>query len=129
MIPDTINKIELSKITGWTDRQHRQIAAEGYFPAPVKGQYQLVPTFKGLARYWSEQLASKEDSIGPARKSYLEARTKAVELQTDIERGKYVQKSEIGHRAWRRVSRLAVGRDTPRAASYRRVFRLPFATP
>jgi hypothetical protein len=45
---------QLAKLSGLTDRGLRELAAEGWFPKPVNGQYQLVPTIQGLLRYYRE---------------------------------------------------------------------------
>jgi hypothetical protein len=36
------------------DRRLRQIAGEGFFPEPDRGEYQLTPTLLGLVRYYRE---------------------------------------------------------------------------
>ncbi|HNQ90858.1 MAG TPA: hypothetical protein PKM73_19765 [Verrucomicrobiota bacterium] len=60
---------QLVKLSGLTDRRLRELAAEGWFPKPVNGQYQLVPTIQGLLRYYREREQSRVmldayDSIG-----------------------------------------------------------------
>ncbi|HNQ88399.1 MAG TPA: hypothetical protein PKM73_07295 [Verrucomicrobiota bacterium] len=60
---------QLVKLSGLTDRRLRELSAEGWFPKPVNGQYQLVPTIQGLLRYYREGERSRVmldayDSIG-----------------------------------------------------------------
>lgn len=50
----TLSAEVLCSLTGLTDRRHRQIAKEGFFPPPVKGQYQLTPTLQGMFKYYRE---------------------------------------------------------------------------
>lgn len=50
----TISAENLCKLTELTDRRHRQLARDGWFPNPVGGQYQLVPTIKGILKYYRE---------------------------------------------------------------------------
>jgi hypothetical protein len=50
---------KLCALTGMTDRRHRQIAAEGFFPSPVKGEYQLSATIKGMFQYYRDQSKRK----------------------------------------------------------------------
>ncbi len=45
---------QLVKLSGLTDRRLRELAAEGWFPKAVNGQYQLVPTIQGLLRSYRE---------------------------------------------------------------------------
>lgn len=52
--PATITAEKLCALTGLTDRRHRQLAGEGYFPPPIKGVYQLTPTISGMFRYYRE---------------------------------------------------------------------------
>lgn len=51
---ETITGDKLCGHTGLTDRRHRQLASEGYFPPPVKGLYQRDATLTGLFRYYRE---------------------------------------------------------------------------
>ena len=44
---------KLCAITGLSDRRH-QIAKAGYFPPPVKSQYQLIATLQGMCGYYRE---------------------------------------------------------------------------
>lgn len=50
----TISAEKLCSLTGLTDRRHRQLAKEGYFPSPIKSQYQLAATISGAFRYYRE---------------------------------------------------------------------------
>lgn len=50
----TISAEELCGLTGLTDRRHRQLAEQGYFPAPIKSQYQLEPALRGLFSYYRQ---------------------------------------------------------------------------
>ena len=64
--PQTISAEKLCALTGLTDRRHRQLAKEGYFPPPIKSQYQLTPTISGMFRYYREynaRLKNKKESI------------------------------------------------------------------
>jgi len=42
----------LEKLTGLTDRRHRQLAKLGHFPAPKNAQYQLAATLRGMFAYY-----------------------------------------------------------------------------
>ena len=45
---------QLVNITGLSDRRHRQLADEGFFPAPMDGKYSMEPTLRGICRYYRE---------------------------------------------------------------------------
>lgn len=53
--PQLISGDKLAALTGLTDRRHRQLAKESWFPSPSHGQYQLIPTLQGLFRYYRER--------------------------------------------------------------------------
>jgi hypothetical protein len=94
--PGTISGEKLCELTGLTDRRHRQLALEGYFPPPSVGEYQLRPTLIGMFRYFRDQLHKKEDSLAGERKKYTQARREKIQEETAILRREYVRKSEIG---------------------------------
>ena len=74
----------LCELTGLTDRRHRQIAAEGYYPPPDRGRYRIKETLIGLFRYYREQLHKKEDNLATERKKYTIARREKLELETEL---------------------------------------------
>ncbi|HEV2210841.1 MAG TPA: hypothetical protein VG167_18870 [Verrucomicrobiae bacterium] len=92
---DTISGDELCEITGLTDRRHRQLATEGYFPSPRKGRYKLHETLAGLFRFFREQLHSKEDSLAVERKAAVHAKRIKLETETAILKGLYVEREQI----------------------------------
>ena len=53
--PGTITALQLARLSGLTERHLRDLAAEGVFPKPVNGLFQLVPTIQGLLRYYRER--------------------------------------------------------------------------
>jgi hypothetical protein len=91
-----ISREELTAKTGWTDRQHRQIAKEGFFPAPVRGFYQREATLEGLICY----LVDKRNN--PLVKSHVrvnEARALKIEKEiaaTEKPRGVWVDPKSVG---------------------------------
>jgi hypothetical protein len=64
--PGLIHQDKLCSITGLTDRRHRQLASQGYFPCPSKGYYETSATIKGMFSYYREQtrsLRQKQESL------------------------------------------------------------------
>jgi hypothetical protein len=57
---NTISGAELCAFTGLTDRRHRQLADDGFFPPPINGDYPMPDTIRGLFRYYREALANRE---------------------------------------------------------------------
>ena len=50
-----ISATELEDLTGLTDRRHRQIAGEGYFPKPERGIYIRADTLRGMFQFYRER--------------------------------------------------------------------------
>ena len=66
---NTIAAAQMAKLSGLTERHLRDLAAEGIFPKPVNGVFQLVPTIQGLMRYYRERdqqriIQDTYDSLG-----------------------------------------------------------------
>jgi hypothetical protein len=86
---------KLCELSGLTDRRHRQLADEGYFPPPIKGDYQPWPTIRGMFRYFREQLHKKGDSLAAEQKLKCKAQREKTEVETEILRQAYIKKSDI----------------------------------
>ena len=52
---ENISSAALATMTGLSDRRHRQLAKDGWFPPPSRGAYQRDVTFKGLFKYFKER--------------------------------------------------------------------------
>jgi hypothetical protein len=52
--PQVISAEKLSALTGLSDKRHRQLAKDGYFPAPTDGEYLVSQTIAGLFKYFRE---------------------------------------------------------------------------
>lgn len=84
---ETIHGDELEKLTGLSDRRHRQIAKAGYFPPPVKGMYQLVATLRGMFKYYQESTTStmKEKKIAEEHRKLFLANEETEGRLTDTD--------------------------------------------
>jgi hypothetical protein len=65
-----ISASELESLTGLTDRRHRQLAIEGFFPKPRLSKYLREETIHGLFRYYRER--SEKDLLTKSRKELLD---------------------------------------------------------
>lgn len=81
--------------TGLTDRRHRQIAAEGYFPAPVDGVYQLSKTIVGMFRYYREQAEKSKGRITDLRSVNLEKQNRRLDLEMARIEGTMIELREV----------------------------------
>lgn len=82
----TISGERLCTLTGLSDRRHRQLAEQGYFPPPIKGQYQLTPTIQGMFRYYRELQARGNDEFAMERLRKTRAEANLAELRLSRER-------------------------------------------
>lgn len=91
----TITADKLCVLTGLTDRRHHQIADEGYFPKPNRGEYALVPTIQGLFRYYRELSQKAKSKLVELNESKAESESKILRLKLAKEEKKSVDKSEV----------------------------------
>lgn len=98
----TITSDELTELTGFTDRRHRQLASAGYFPAPTRGQYQKEKTKDGIIRYLRELASKKNGELAQEQLALTKlkrelTRTKRDQAQEELLewRGNYVEKAVV----------------------------------
>lgn len=86
-----ISSDRLAALTGLTDRRHRQLAKEGYFPEPERGQYELAPTLRGLFKFYRE--VRQKDTGNQAAEKLRKTKEGADKLALENEktRGRLVE--------------------------------------
>lgn len=97
-MPGSIQHIsaeKLSLLTGLTDRRHRQLAADGWFPRPERGQYELVKTLQGMFRFYREAQLNTRDRINELKAGKLQRETEKIELEMQRMSGATVKFSEV----------------------------------
>lgn len=92
----TMSSEKFCSISGYTDRQHRNIAKAGYFPPPYRGQYQTAKCLTGLIKYQREQLLKKHDTLRHEQELTAMIRRKEAQLDYDLKLEKYLLKADIG---------------------------------
>jgi len=102
----TIDAEKLCALTGVTDRRHRQIAKDGYFPPPLNGQYQFAATLQGLFRYYRELSKKRHSSIEDEKRKKLTAERKIEELKLARMMGNSLEAESVV-RAWQGVVMIA----------------------
>lgn len=85
----TITSDQLCALTGLTDRRHRQLAKEGYFPPPKMSKYSFVPTLKGMFRYYREM--NNDD----AKKLTVDLRNAHLQHGLDLKRQVTLRKDHV----------------------------------
>ena len=98
----TISGAQLCSLTGLTDRRHRQLAADGYFPSPIKGEYQLTPTLQGMFRYYREQQHRGNDDLATERLRKTRAEANLAEIRLAKERKHALDKDSV-FRCWENI--------------------------
>ena len=74
------------EITSLTDRRHRQLADQGYFPPPINGVYQFTPCLSGMVRYLREMADRNSDSMADEKLMKTRAERQLAELKLSRER-------------------------------------------
>ena len=92
----TISTARLCALCGYTDRRLRQLAAQGFFPSPIRGDYQAGATIQGLFRHFRELLARKSGKRELELERLATLKRETAEFELAQLRGLYVLKSEIG---------------------------------
>lgn len=83
---DRLPAEKLCEITTLSDRRHRQLADEGYFPPPINGVYQMTATLRGLVRYLREQATKAESCMEEEKLKKLKADRRLAELDLQKKR-------------------------------------------
>ncbi len=98
----TISGRRLCTLTGLTDRRHRQLAKDGYFPPPIKGQYQLTPTLQGMFRYYRELQHRGNDDFAMERLRKTRAEANLAEIRLAKERKDALDRHSV-IRTWENI--------------------------
>jgi hypothetical protein len=93
---ETISAKKLTELTGFTDRWIRQLAAEGLFPPPIRGNYEAEATIAGLFQHFQALVAKKTDTLRVEQEKLTRARRETAEEELRILRLEYVKTTEIG---------------------------------
>jgi len=97
---------KLCTLTGVSDKRHRQIAKEGFFPPPINGQYQMALTLQGLFRYYRELGKRKHSTFESERTKKLAAERRIEELKLARMLGNSLD-AEAVVRAWQNCIMVA----------------------
>ena len=98
----TISGARLCTLTGLSDRRHRQLADDGYFPPPIKGEYQLTPTIQGMFRYYRELQGRSNDDFAMERLRKTRAEAHLAELRLSRERKESLDAQSV-FKSWENI--------------------------
>lgn len=91
----TITADLLCRITNLSDNRHRQLAKLGYFPPPIKGQYQMEPALQGVIRYLRDQAAKSENTLEQEKLKKLTAERQLAELLLATKKGEALDAAAV----------------------------------
>lgn len=94
--PGTISAEKLCSLTGMSDRQHRNISKQGYFPPPYRGRYMADEAITGMFRYKDELNKKKSDTAKATKERHDTAKADMAEEELAEFREQYVLKALIG---------------------------------
>lgn len=81
--------------TGLTDRRHRQIAEEGYFPAPVGGVYDLAKTVAGMIAFYRDQAEKAKGRITDLKQQNLEKQNRRLDIEIKRIEGEMIEMRDV----------------------------------
>lgn len=93
--PQTITAEKLCALSGLTDRRHRQLAAEGYFPPPIESMYQLAPTIQGLFRYYREHNTRTKEKLVNTKDEKTQKEIRLLDMKISEQERQSVKRSEV----------------------------------
>lgn len=93
--PQKITADKLCVLTGLTDRRHRQLADDGYFPAPVGGEYLLSATIQGLFRFYREGRKETRDEMAQEKIGLTRAQREAQERENRRRSGQLAEAADV----------------------------------
>ena len=96
----------LCSLTGLTDRRHRQISKDGYFPPPLNGQYQFTASIQGMFRHYRELSQKRHSTTEDEKRKKLTAERKIEELKLARMMGNSLEAESVV-RAWQGVVMIA----------------------
>jgi phage terminase Nu1 subunit (DNA packaging protein) len=99
----TISGEQLCTLTGLSDRRHRQLAKDGYFPPPMKGQYQLTLTLQGMFRYYRDLQSRSNDEFAMERLRKTRAEANLAEIKLAKERKEALDCKSV-MRTWENIA-------------------------
>lgn len=91
----TISGNQLEILTGLTDRRLRQLAKAGYFPPPIKGQYQQTVTIRGLFKYYREDHNHSAKTLNEAKLTKLKADAEMARIKVAQARRLTIDRGEV----------------------------------
>jgi len=88
---EEVSQKDLCRITGLTDRRHRQLAEAGAFPGPIDGKWKLLEVFQGLLRHYRTAAERKTDALAAEELRRTRAEADLAEMKRDRMAGRLIE--------------------------------------
>jgi hypothetical protein len=98
MADGTMGSEEFSSLTGLTDKRHRQLAKEGWFPPPEDGRWKTAPCIRGMFKYYRVMSEWNE------RKTNVELKNQLLQIAVKAKLREYIPAAEVRRFMARMVS-------------------------
>ncbi|MBL9138658.1 MAG: hypothetical protein JNK85_22505 [Verrucomicrobiales bacterium] len=89
MADGTMSSEEFSSLTGLTDKRHRQLAKEGWFPPPEDGRWKTAPCIRGMFKYYRGSAERNE------RKTNIELKNQLLQIAVKAKLHEYIPTTEV----------------------------------
>lgn len=89
MADGTMASEEFSSLTGLTDKRHRQLAKEGWFPPPEDGRWKTAPCIRGMFKYYRGTAERNE------RKTNVELKNQLLQIAVKARLREYIPAIEV----------------------------------
>jgi hypothetical protein len=110
---------KLCDLTGLSDRWHRKLAEQGYFPTPINGMYQKDKAVAGIVRYYRERHSKIARTIAEDKSLKTKREIELLELRIAEESRKLVPVAQV-ERVWCGITlalrQAILAADIPEAA-------------
>ena len=90
-LPEFIAGAKLALLSGLSDRRHRQIAKDGYFPDPIRGRYKFEATISGLFKFYRE----KQKELREVKQAIADEQHRRLKRENDLEDDLVVSRAEV----------------------------------
>lgn len=104
----TLSAEQMEALTGLTERRLRQLAKAGYFPPPVRAQYQQAATIRGLFKYYREDHNQAAKTLNGAKLKKLQADAEMAKLKLAEAKRKVIGRDVVSNYLRHWVARLDV---------------------
>ena len=89
--PEFITAAKLTSLSGLSDRRHRQIAKEGFYPDPKKSNYKFEATLAGLLKFYRE----KQKELREVKQAIADEQHRRLKRENDLADELLVARAEL----------------------------------